>query len=194
MKKILALLAFFLFLSPTLVLADYTVTSTATANPVDNLGYLAQPADATQLITIGAGTISSLVFSIKRIGSPAGSLQVDIETDSGGVPSGVSLGTASVNASAASTNCADFTFNFGSPPSVSAATTYWVVITSNDTLSSSNYYNTCGTSPHVTNFLSAYFNTVIWQTEDLTNRYSLTVTTAASTPSRFGILTFFGWW
>lgn len=68
---------------------------------------------------------------LKRVGSVSGNISVKIEPDSSGDPSGTAItnGTsANVDASALSTSFAWVEFSFAIEPTLSASTTYWIVL------------------------------------------------------------------
>lgn len=79
---------------------------------------------------------------LKKVGTPTGNLTVEIQTDSAGEPSGTAVtnGTSNtVSASTLTTSFADITFTFSSNPSLASGTTYWLVLTTSDTQSNTNY-------------------------------------------------------
>ena len=67
---------------------------------------------------------------MKKLGTPAGQMTVQIETDSGGVPSGTIVGAASEAVAATKPDVAYgwVKFSFVDPIEVTAATTYWIVL------------------------------------------------------------------
>lgn len=89
-----------------------------------------------------ATVISEVDLWLKKVGSPTGNLTVEIQTDSAGEPSGTAVtnGTSNtVSASTLTTSFADITFSFSSNPSLASGTTYWIVLTTADTQSNTNY-------------------------------------------------------
>lgn len=89
-----------------------------------------------------ASTVSEIDLYLKKVGSPTGNLTVEIQTDSAGEPSGTAVtnGTSNtVSASTLTTSFADITFTFSSNPSLASGTTYWLVLTTSDTQSNTNY-------------------------------------------------------
>lgn len=89
-----------------------------------------------------ASTVSEVDLWLKKVGSPTGNLTVEIQTDSAGEPSGTAItnGTSNtVSASTLTTSFADITFSFASNPSLASGTTYWIVLTTADSQSNTNY-------------------------------------------------------
>jgi hypothetical protein len=89
-----------------------------------------------------ASVVSTVDVYLKKYGSPTGNLTVEIQTDNAGEPSGTAVtnGTsATVSASTLTTSFAATTFTFSGNPSLSASTTYWLVLTTTDTQSNTNY-------------------------------------------------------
>jgi hypothetical protein len=89
-----------------------------------------------------ASTVSEVDLWLKKIGSPTGNMTVEIQTDSAGEPSGTAVtnGTSNtVSASTLTTSFGDITFSFASNPSLASGTTYWIVLTTADSQSNTNY-------------------------------------------------------
>ena len=89
-----------------------------------------------------ASPVSEVDLYLKKVGSPTGNLTVEIQTDSAGEPSGTAVtnGTSNtVSASTLTTSFADITFSFASNPSLASGTTYWIVLTTADSQSNTNY-------------------------------------------------------
>jgi len=89
-----------------------------------------------------ARSVTKVIVSLNKVGSPTGTMTMTIETDSAGSPSGtpVTNGTANTVAeSGLSTSFGEITFTFATPPSLSAATQYHIVITSNRANDTSNH-------------------------------------------------------
>ena len=89
-----------------------------------------------------ASTVSEVDLYLKKVGAPTGNLTVEIQTDSAGEPSGTAVtnGTSNtVSASTLTTSFADITFSFASNPSLASGTTYWIVLTTADSQSNTNY-------------------------------------------------------
>ena len=79
---------------------------------------------------------------LKKVGSPTGNLTVEIQTDSAGEPSGTAVTndtSNTVSASTLTTSFGDIAFSFASNPSLASGTTYWIVLTTADSQSNTNY-------------------------------------------------------
>ena len=90
----------------------------------------------------GSQIPTSVDLWLKKVGSPTGNLTVEIQADSAGDPSGtaISNGTSgTVAASSLGTSYGDINFTFGTPPSLSGSTTYWLVLKTTDSQSNTNY-------------------------------------------------------
>lgn len=88
-----------------------------------------------------ASTIGSIKLWLRKIGTPTGNLTVNIYADSAGSPGSlVTNGTSQTLAASKLATLYDyFEFKFSTPPSLSANTTYWIVLETTDSASSSNY-------------------------------------------------------
>jgi hypothetical protein len=100
----------------------------------------------------GEQNIKTVDLQLKKVGSPTGDLSLEIQTDSGGEPSGtpVTNGTATVvDESTLSTSYGDITFTFATAPTLSDATTYWLVLSTDRSASETNYvaWGADGSSP-----------------------------------------------
>lgn len=90
---------------------------------------------------------STLKLSLKKTWTPAGNLNVRVETDSSWSPSWstVTNGTGSVTAASLSTSLADTTVTLAGSITLNAGVTYWIVLYQGtygaETISGSNYYN-----------------------------------------------------
>jgi hypothetical protein len=95
-----------------------------------------------QSVSFGSTTtISSVSFFVGKSGAPADTLVVELQTDSAGVPSGVVLATsAQVSAADLATTDAWTGFQFPSNVSLSASTTYWLVLGRTGALSDTDFY------------------------------------------------------
>lgn len=139
------LLALVLFFAVPHLASAYATTTGNASNFVlgATLGYNTNQSDfqAQPIITVGAGTISQIVFAAAvGAGAPSDDVDIDIQTDSGGSPSGVSLGsTSDANVAGGCT-----TYTVTTSVNVSASTKYWLVFRRTGALSTVNYYNVCG--------------------------------------------------
>lgn len=85
--------------------------------------------------------IDDLTVRLKKSGTPVDNVTIEIQADSGGSPSGVSLGTSdAVTGGSVSASYADKAFSWSSPVSLVAGTTYWFVIKRSGAIDGSNYY------------------------------------------------------
>ena len=78
-----------------------------------------------------SSAIKSTTAQVKllAVGSPTGDLILKIETDSSGSPSGITLATATIDATTVSKTAAGFvtfTFSSASAPNLNVDTTYWL--------------------------------------------------------------------
>lgn len=90
--------------------------------------------------TINSGIPTVFGVRVIKVGSPTGNLWFTIETDSGGVPSGVVLATtAKVDVSILPTSSKSLAFPFETVSQLSAATQYHVVAHGDWAVSASNY-------------------------------------------------------
>jgi hypothetical protein len=90
----------------------------------------------------GTQTIDLARAWLKKIGTPAGTMTLRIETDSAGSPSGTLVdanATVTVGESGLSASYALITFDFGTNFSVSGSTTYWLVLSTSRSTDEFNY-------------------------------------------------------
>lgn len=86
---------------------------------------------------VASGDVTSVDVYLDKVGSPTDSLTVAIQSNAGTVPDDVDLASASVLSSVISTTPAYYSFNV--PVSLTAGTTYWVVVRRVGALDLSNY-------------------------------------------------------
>lgn len=103
--------------------------------------YLAQPFKVSQ-----ATTLPDLWLRLYKNGNPTDNIQVTIYSDSAGAPnaaitngSATALSMKQVPSGAAAGNVSNIRFVFPTPPSLSANTTYWIVITRSGANSATDY-------------------------------------------------------
>ena len=105
---------------------------------------------AQQFATIGAGTLTTVKFCLRKVGSPSDYFYAMIFPDNGGSPALPNSGSSplatsnNVSASSLPTSAAQVAFTFSAPLSLSAGTKYWVVIARTGSYDSSNYAYGCG--------------------------------------------------
>lgn len=85
-----------------------------------------------------AAILASVNLKLMKQGSPTGTLTVALQADSGGAPSGVNLASATKAESSLTTSPTVYTFTFGTPYTISASTTYWIVISGSTAVNTTN--------------------------------------------------------
>ena len=117
-------------------------------------------------------TIGTIYAVLAKVGNPSDNIQITIQSDSAGSPSGSTITNGTSNpiaGSSLSSSTATYSaFTFSTPFSLTAGTKYWVVFERTSTTSSTNYYLVGGKSnANNTNdyasFTSKYY-TSSWQT------------------------------
>ncbi len=94
--------------------------------------------------TTAAGLVSLGHFRLKKIGSPTDNLNIRIESDSSGEPSGTVLITFDVVAGTdLTTALADYIRSASSSGTLADATDYWLIFDRSTGIDSSNYYQIC---------------------------------------------------
>ncbi len=103
---------------------------------------------ATKIIPRSNITAQSLNAILSKVGTPSDNIQVSIQTNSAGSPSGTPIANGTANTiagSALSSSVGKYsTFSFASAFSLVAGTTYWVVFERTGSLDSSNYFQVGG--------------------------------------------------
>jgi hypothetical protein len=107
---------------------------------------------------------------LKKVGSPTGNLTVEIQGDSGGSPDGTAITYGTSDAVAASTLTTSYgwiTFTFTSQPTLSAATTYWIVLKTTDSVSEVDYvvWGADGSTPGFTDGEMKAYASAAWAAE-----------------------------
>lgn len=83
--------------------------------------------------------VNRVELNLKRLGTPSGNIWVTIEADSAGDASGTPLATSSnVVVDALSTSYATIQFDFSSAVTLTASTTYWIVLQGDYSFSNAN--------------------------------------------------------
>ncbi|MBN22139.1 MAG: hypothetical protein CL678_12740 [Bdellovibrionaceae bacterium] len=130
----------------------YTISSTAQLDSEVGINQLpattyARLAQSFQITTSDAQTVAGIKLRLQKTGSPSGSVEVKIESESSSFPSGTAVtGTASINTTSISTTESYYTFTFPSQVILSTNTTYWVVVTGTYSQSSTDYVTWKGTT------------------------------------------------
>lgn len=86
-------------------------------------------------------SVRDVDLRLRREGSPADNLSVQLQADAGGLPSGSALGSSSLAGSSLAQESYPWVrFNFDPLVSLSAGMTYWLVVQRSGSVSSSAYY------------------------------------------------------
>lgn len=110
----------------------------ATTSSVDNM-------KAVQLLLTATTTVTSTVIRADKTGSPVGSLEISIQTDSNGQPSGTILSSSTLSAGSVSSTAATTTFIYNTSSTLSAYTSYWLVAQQTGSQDDNNHYGVCNT-------------------------------------------------
>lgn len=107
---------------------------------------------------------------LSKVGSPTGNLTIEVQTNSAGSPSGTPITNGTSNTVAMSgltTSYAETTFTFASAFSLSAGTTYWVVLKRSDAVNSSNYVKVLSITNDYASFVGKKYDGSSWTAGDL---------------------------
>ena len=86
-------------------------------------------------------SVRDVDLRLRREGSPADNIQLQLQADAGGLPSGSALGSSSLAGSSLAQESYPWVrFNFDPLVSLSAGVTYWLVVQRSGSVSSSAYY------------------------------------------------------
>lgn len=185
-------IALALMVSASLVFADSTITTMTSGTAATSFGLTAQLYVAQSFTATQSGTISTVSTGVMKHRSPPNTMYIDIEADSGGFPSGTSLGqsggilgsTLPLDAEDGSCTASATTFTWSSPVSVTNAGVYWLVYsTPAPTPNDGNHYTACGagSNPYADGQMK-YGNT-LGSLTSFTNEdgwFSLTIASASS--------------
>jgi hypothetical protein len=124
-----------------------------------------QEASASSFALLSTSTITGVKLRLKKVGTPADTLNIDIVSTRGGS----SLANATQSASALTTSYVEYTYVFGTPVSLTGGTKYYIQLTrSPDNLDGTNYV-AIG-SPFNLNYGSGYGQSLrgggVWGSED----------------------------
>ena len=102
-------------------------TATNAGRAINGSGFgnsLAQSFEATS-----DDTLTTVKLALARTGNPNGNIVVSIQADSGGLPSGTDLSSATATEASADISATEsfVSFTLSSPVSVSDGTTYWII-------------------------------------------------------------------
>lgn len=130
--------------------------------------------------------VTSVSLYLKKVASPTGNIYVQIQSDSAGKPSNISLGqSANIDVSTLSTSFAWIDFTFSTPVSVAPSTQYHIVLFGTFAIDGINWvrWDTDGSSPTYTDGSHAYRGTGAWTTDTSYDNYFRTYATPR--PSTF---------
>ena len=97
---------------------------------------------AHQLSPVAGHPVSSISLYMRKVGTPTGTLTLRVETDNAGEPSGELVNynaEATVDVSTLNTSFANVSFDFNGFFNVRSIYTYWIVLTSDSGVSSTDY-------------------------------------------------------
>lgn len=94
---------------------------------------------AQSFLTSGAFTASGAHALVNTVGSPSDNLIAEIQTDSGGVPSGVAVGSSGLIAASTLSGTPRWV-SISLSASLSASTTYWLVLSRSGANDTTNYF------------------------------------------------------
>jgi len=143
MKNVFYLLGFLVATAlPLTAFADYTIQTGSDGAYGDSWGYSAAIAEFVEqpFTTTGAGDVSTIDIKAQSQGAPGNHAYLEIQTDSGGDPSGTVLGTSDLFNPVGAPGSV-ISVNFSTPVSLSASTNYHYVFKRDDALSVANYYD-----------------------------------------------------
>lgn len=126
---------------------DGSFILTATQNEEFALNYDPPTGDiytalAHKLSPVAGHPISGISLYMRKVGTPTGTLTLRVETDNAGEPSGELVNynaEATVDVSTLGTSFANVVFSFDNFFNVRTANTYWLVLTSDSAVSSTDY-------------------------------------------------------
>lgn len=152
MKKLLLVLAFFL-LMPSAALADETINFSASTNSDLWFGRAnTQNKLARSFVPAANATAADPTLCPFKVGSPTDNVVFAIYSDSSGSP-GSSLASVSTSGSALGTSCSSPASIGAITVSLTAGTTYWVVVERSGALSDSAHYSLNYTSATTVDFV-----------------------------------------
>lgn len=124
--------AFILFLFPfAFAKANYSITTNSGVGGLWSIGAGEHTNYAMPFTTIGAGDLTDGDWCFYTASSPTGNVYIDVETDSGGSPDGISLGTATLDAASlpvGSGSAARVPITYTPHITLASGTKYWYVV------------------------------------------------------------------
>jgi len=125
-----------------------SITTDSLSSTTENRIDLANDRSAQSFFSGIILVLDAIDLYLFKVGSPSDSVVVEIQSDSSGSPSGTVLASASLTGAAIIDSTRN-TFTFASPPTLSASTTYWVVVRRSGGDDISNYCQTAGATASV---------------------------------------------
>lgn len=136
----------------------------------NRFGTNAEEQIALKIIPRANVTIAQATLELAKVGTPTDNISIEIQTDNAGSPSGtpVTNGTSGTVAGGTLSASAfqETTLTFSTPPSLTANTTYWVVLKRSSSLSDANYFlnPTFDNSYKYGSFDGKLLNDAVWST------------------------------
>lgn len=104
-----------------------------------NLGTVAGNARQAMSFVARGSTISQIAVNLAKSGVPSDNLEVAIQADSAGSPSGTDLALATIAGTTLTTSLARYVLNFASSFALTNGTTYWVVFRRSGAVGADSY-------------------------------------------------------
>lgn len=126
--------------------------------------------------------IDKVKVYLKKTGAPADNVEIAIQADSAGSPSGSDLATGTIAAASLTTSLAEYAVSLSSPYTTAASTTYWIVVRRSGALSDVNYYslgkNSANTSTYANGLIKVFdAGGSTWSGAGLSYDYQVKLTT-----------------
>lgn len=175
---------------------DEQNTTSATTSALRDAS--AQTKRAQTFDTDVTGPVEFAEMKLTKVGSPTGQIWVSIYATSGGLPTGAALKTSDkLDVSLVSTSAQVVRFIFRDPQTVTAGTTYALVLEGNFTISGVNYlsFDRSTTDPYAAGQLCAY-DGATWTGSAVDAWFKVYVTendTALTLPSGYDQYALIGW-
>lgn len=166
--------------------AEMEVTITST-NPVKD-----KSAQSFQISS--TNTVDRVTLWLRKVGSPAGTLTLRVETNNAGSPSGTladAAATVTVAESSLTTSYSAITFNFATDFELTGSTTYWLVLSTSRAQSDTDYvqWGADGSTPSYANGEMKYEESSSWSAESKDAVFSV-IAPGVTHPSRVSV----DWW
>lgn len=145
-------------------------TITANSNSVDfGLSTGAQKLAQSFTSTVGF-TVNEVKARLFKVGSPGDSVQISVQADSSGAPSGTPLASGTISSGTISgVSITQYTVTFsGNSGKLDANTTYWIVLERTGALSDSAYYTTADAVDTYADGAQFFYNGSVWANVTIT--------------------------